>query len=136
MTETYFACENLAKDEVLDINNPKSGEVLNEMISTIIKENEGIGSQLVIEMLADYYETDEDGIRDLLKEINSEYVKNNQVIGFIDGKPLKRTTHHCRMFSIFKGIARKLTDRGLECESEEDICRVMETVQQAYGGRI
>jgi wyosine [tRNA(Phe)-imidazoG37] synthetase (radical SAM superfamily) len=134
MTETYFACEGLAKDEVLDIDNPKSGEVLNEMISTIIKENEGIGSQLVIEMLGEYYETDEETIRDLLKKINSDFVKNNQIIGFIDGKPLRRTTHHCRMFSIFKGIAVKLTNRGLDCETEEDICRVMETVQQAYGG--
>ena len=132
MEQSYFACENLKEDEVLDITNSKAGTVLDAMITSIIKENEGIGSQLVIEMLADYYETDEDSIRDLLKVTKSDYVTNNQVIGFIDGKPLRRTTHHCRMYSIFQGIAKKLTIRGFNCNNDNDVVRIMETVQETY----
>ena len=45
-----------------------------------------------------------------IKLIDSKYILNNQIIGYIDGKRLRRTAHNCEQHKILKSLGKKFKD--------------------------
>jgi hypothetical protein len=66
----------------------------------------------IYEVLAAHYECDAEDIREKLKEVDSKYVANNNVLGFINGKPYKRTAVATASSHIMVKVRERLIAAG------------------------
>lgn len=74
---------------------------------------------VVINEVARALEIDEKEIVKLLKLIDSPFVDaQNKIVGYIDGKPIKRTTYHMIVKRIFENVAGKLIKIGVYSPSD------------------
>lgn len=82
------------------------GEFFDIMIETIGIETE-IAIIHVIEIMSTIYSTTVVKIKYCLELVSSKFVGNNMIVGYIDGKSIKRTTLHNSFFKIMKKFGKK-----------------------------
>lgn len=81
----------LNNENVSDLSHEEFNEFLNIMVEDISKDID-CSTDAAIGIVAQYYNIDVEKVRSALKEIDSPFVGNNNIVWFQNGnKPLKRT---------------------------------------------
>lgn len=97
-------CEIMEKEYLLE--EVELGEFFDVMIEMIGIETE-IAINHVIEILSSMYCTTVSKIKYCLELISSKFIGNNMVVGYIDGKSIKRTTLHNSFLKTMKKFGKK-----------------------------
>ncbi len=86
------------------MNEIEQAMVYEDIIFAEAKET-GKHVDIIINDVARYYNIDKKEIIKSLRLIDSDYADSaNRIIGYIDGKPMKRTTYHMSCVRIFEKI--------------------------------
>lgn len=88
-----------------------NGEILDAMIEELGKETE-LPVNALYEVLAVHYDVDAEDIREALKEVDSKFVANNNVLGYIKGRPYKRTAVATASSHIMVKVRERLVASG------------------------
>jgi hypothetical protein len=98
---------------VLSLIEEDQAFVFETLIETMAIET-GKHVDIIINELARHYDIKEKYIVNCLKNICSKFVdETNRIVGYIDGKPVKRTTYHMAC----KRIYEKLISGFCKCEA-------------------
>lgn len=99
--------------------------LVNEMIDIEAKESERPVKEILQE-IANFYQVSEKYLIKNLKKINSIYTANNNIVGYIDGQPIKRTCAILQFIRVIKKIYKSLSI------DDEDRIIVMKTIADIY----
>ena len=109
---------------------PSNADVMQEIIDQYARET-GKHVDVVINEVARHYGVEEKTIKDQLKSIGSPFMDGtNRIVGYIDGKPVKRTTYHMSCIRIFRKIISGL--EGVETFDPEDQNHVAFITEATY----
>lgn len=96
----------------------KQAQILNEIVEKWARESGKI-IDVVINEVARALDIDEKIILKRLKLINSPFVDpQNKVVGYLEGKPMKRTTYHMIVKRIYENVAGVLVKKGVYSPSD------------------
>jgi hypothetical protein len=92
-----------------------------EMIGDIVKETKQpiITVDQIVTIIAGSVDKSKEFCYDCLKEVKSVYTVNNAVVGFIDKKPVRRTTFHNRVKNILMDLRKKLEKHDIYVSPDE-----------------
>jgi hypothetical protein len=88
------------------------GYVIEEIIKELAIDTE-LPVSLVIDLVSKELEISVNEIKNKLLKINSKFTRSNSIIGYINGKPLLRTTSYCAIHSLFNKIKKKFNIRDM-----------------------
>jgi len=114
-------------EQLKGLTDIEIGLVMHDIIYELAIETE-IMTDKLFQILGEYYGITDKKIKKYLIAANSFfYVGSSYVIGFIDNKPLKRTTFLSNIYKIIRNIGHKV-DLDTSNEAElETFLRVFET---------
>ena len=97
------------------------GHVIRDIIYTMVAESKAeiISVEQLITMISGALDISRDDIVKELKNINSEFTNTNAVVGFINGKPVKRTTFYLNTKHILEKVYTKIEKMGITVTPEE-----------------
>jgi len=107
--------------------------VVEIIIDEIAIETE-LSIEMILSLLSDYYDMSIDEIETCLSKIGSKYTEYNRVVGYIDGKPMKRTAEIMSVTKIIQTIGRKVNS-VIEIETNDEISAVVEAIHEKYKQR-
>ncbi len=90
--------------------------------------------EMILSLLSDYYDMSIDEIETCLSKIDSKYIEYNRVVGYIDGKPMKRTSESMAVTKIIQTIGRKVNS-VIEIETNDEISAVVGAIHEKYKQR-